>query len=182
MGEHLEPERRMSEYNPEETWYLAQLKPNSARIAERNLTRQGFRTFLPRHHETRRGSGKFATALKPLFPGYVFVAFDPMRGPWRAINATYGVSRLVCTGNVPQAVPDEIVSGLLARCDEAGVFDPASPFKPGDQVRIGAGPFLDFVASVEEMESDRRVWVLLELMGRQTRMALDPVVLRAEVS
>lgn len=169
----------MSENNRDEAWYLAQLKPNCHRIAERNLTRQGFRIFLPQHQETWRRNGKFSTGLRPLFPGYLFVAFDPTRGLWRAINGTYGVSRLVCAGNVPQAVPDEIVTGLMARCDRAGVFDTAIPFRSGDQVRIGAGPFLDFVARVEEMASDQRVWVLLDLMGRQTRIALDTRVLRA---
>ena len=28
-------------------WFLAQLKPNCARIAENHLARQGFETFLP---------------------------------------------------------------------------------------------------------------------------------------
>ncbi|KDB05068.1 hypothetical protein U879_03475 [Defluviimonas sp. 20V17] len=59
----------------------------------------------------------------------------------------------------------------MARCDGAGVFDSATPFRPGDDVRIGAGPFLDFVAWVEELALDQRVWVLLDLMGRKTRIA-----------
>ena len=29
------------------SWFLAQLKPNCANIADRNLKRQGFQTFLP---------------------------------------------------------------------------------------------------------------------------------------
>ncbi len=29
------------------SWFLAQLKPNCARIAETNLNRQSIRTFLP---------------------------------------------------------------------------------------------------------------------------------------
>lgn len=177
-GTQPEPRYRMSEHNPDEAWYLAQLKPNSHQIAERNLTRLGFRIFFPRHQETRRGNGRFSTALRPMFPGYMFVAFDPTRGLWRAINGTYGVSRLVCAGNAPQQVPQEIVSGLMARCDGAGVFDTLTPFRPGEKVRIGAGPFLDFIAGVEEIATDQRVWVLLDLMGRQTRVAVGQKALR----
>ena len=49
------------------SWFLAQFKPNGHRIAERNLNRQGFRTFLPLQEETRRQRSKFTTTLRPFF-------------------------------------------------------------------------------------------------------------------
>ena len=58
------------------SWFLAQLKPNCANIADKNLKRQGFQTFLPMEEETRQRNGKFVTAMRPLFPGYIFVTFD----------------------------------------------------------------------------------------------------------
>ena len=39
------------------SWFLAQLKPNCAHIADRNLKRQGFRTFLPTEDVNRRSNG-----------------------------------------------------------------------------------------------------------------------------
>jgi len=48
------------------TWYLAQCKPNSHRIAERNLARQGFKTFLPLHKEASRVRGKFTLQVPPV--------------------------------------------------------------------------------------------------------------------
>lgn len=62
------------------TWFLAQLKPNSVKIAERNLKRQGFRTFLPVEEVTKRANSKFVTAVRPMFPGYIFVSFDATKG------------------------------------------------------------------------------------------------------
>ncbi len=61
------------------SWFLAQLKPNCANIADKNLKRQGFKTFLPMEEETSQRGGKFVTAMRPLFPGYIFVAFDAAR-------------------------------------------------------------------------------------------------------
>jgi len=58
------------------SWFLAQLNPNCANIADKNLKRQGFQTFLPIEEETRKRNGKFVTAMRPLFPGYIFVTFD----------------------------------------------------------------------------------------------------------
>jgi len=159
-------------------WFLAQLKPNCQRIAHRNLTQQGFQTFLPLREETRRHKGKFHSALKPLFPGYIFVAFDAALGGWNAINSTYGITRLVRFGEAPAAVPGHIVSQLMLRCDEAGKLLPPRALKSGDAVSLTSGPFSEFVATVEQYAPDKRVWVLLDLMGRQTRIAVEAEALR----
>lgn len=153
------------------TWFLAQLKPNCAQIADRNLRRQGFQTFLPLEETTAQHSGKFVTATRPLFPGYIFVAFDAARGLWRSINATYGVTRLVSFGATPAAVPGGLIAQIRQRCDGGGLLQPEALPAPGDQVRLTKGPFASFVAEVERIDPDRRVWLLMEIMGGRTRVA-----------
>lgn len=161
------------------TWFLAQFKPNSHNIAERNLTRQGFRTFLPMQEETKRARGKFITQMRPLFPGYLFVALDMHRGGWRAANSTYGVTRLVSLGKEPTPVPLDLVSQLILRCDREGKLLPPKLLKPGDEVMLTKGPFTDFVTTIERIAPDRRVYVLIELMGAPTRVAVSLEHLRA---
>ncbi|MZR13369.1 transcriptional activator RfaH [Maritimibacter sp. DP07] len=160
-------------------WFLAQLKPNCAHIAERNLGRQGFETFLPMEEETRTRKGKFITASRPMFPGYIFVAFDAARGLWRSVNSTYGITRLVSFGKEPAPVPHGLVHELRTRCDDSGLFVADDLPEPGDAVTVTQGPFANFVAKVEKIAPDRRVWVLMELMGAQTRVAVDSAHLRA---
>lgn len=152
-------------------WFLAQLKPNSANVAERNLARQGFETFLPLEEETCQKNGWFATALRPLFPGYIFVSLDANLGLWRSVNSTHGVTRLVSFGAAPAPVPFGLLAALRARCDEAGKLLPPETFNPGDKVVLNTGPFAQFVAEVESLAPDQRVWVLIDLMGRQTRVS-----------
>lgn len=154
------------------SWYLVQVKPNCQRIAQRNLDRQGFVTFLPQHEVTRRIRNRFRVETRPLFPGYLFVAFTMGRGGWRAVNSTHGVTRLVGFGGTPAEVPGPLVAGLMARCDASGRLSGGSDPKPGDAVRIVAGPFTDFVARVQDIDAERRVCVLLDLMGRTTRAVL----------
>lgn len=160
------------------SWFLAQLKPNCAGIADKNLKRQGFNTFLPMEEETRQRNGKYVTAMRPLFPGYIFVAFDVTRGFWRTVNSTHGITRLVSLGKEPTAVPLDLVSQLMLRCDANGKLLPPKLLKPGDQVMLTKGPFTNFVAEVETIAPDRRVWVLMELMGGQTRVAVGADQLR----
>lgn len=160
------------------SWFLAQLKPNCANIADKNLRRQGFKTFLPMEEETRQRNGKFVTFTQPLFPGYIFVAFDVSRGRWRTVNSTHGITRLVSFGREPAAVPSELVSQLMQRCDEAGKVLPPQGLKPGDQVALTTGPFANFVAEVDKIAPDRRIWVLMDIMGGQTRVAVSAEQLR----
>lgn len=169
----------MSTHDRGTTWFLTQFKPNSHNIAERNLTRQGFRTFLPMQEETKRARGKFITQMRPLFPGYLFVALDMLRGDWRSVNSTYGVTRLVSFGKEPTPVPLDLVSQLMLRCDREGKLLPPKLLKPGDEVTLTKGPFTDFVATIERIAPDRRVFVLMEIMGAKTRVAVRAEHLRA---
>ncbi len=161
-----------------EAWFLAQLKPNSHQIAQRNLVRQGFGVFLPMVEETRRRNGRFERRISPLFPGYIFVAFDPAQGHWRAVNSTMGITRLVSIGTGPAAVPVSLVEGLRARCDASGLVLPESALAVGDAVRVTSGPFADFVATVEGIEPDRRVALLIDLMGQRTRVSIPQDAVR----
>ena len=161
-----------------ENWFVAQYKPNSARIAERNLRQQGFCTFLPKEEKTRRARGKFVTAPAPLFPGYIFVAFDKKDAPWPAINATHGVTRLVSFGREPAEVPSPLVSELMARCDASGLFQPTAKLQAGDLVRVAKGPFADMIAKIETLQSNRRIWILMEVMSGNTRTVINANALR----
>ena len=169
----------MTFYDHGTSWFLAQLKPNCANIADNNLKRQGFQTFLPMEEETRQRNGKFVSAMRPLFPGYIFVAFDVTSGLWRSVNSTYGITQLVSFGKEPSAVPLDIVSQLMLRCDAKGKLLPPTLLKAGDQVTLTEGPFANFVAEVEKFAPDRRVWVLMDIMGGQTRVAVGADQLRA---
>lgn len=159
-------------------WYLVQLKPNCAKIAIRNLERQGLATFLPLESRTVRKRGKFVTAEAPLFPGYLFVSFDIASGCWQAVNSTYGVNRLVSFADRPAAAPPGLIAELMARCSESGTLKPAPEFAPGDQVMISGGPCASFIAKVQSLESEQRIWLLMDLLGKETRVAAHPSAVR----
>lgn len=153
-------------------WFAAQLKPNSDAIAARNLARQGFEFFLPRMRRTGRGTERFKAARPLLFPGYVFVSANLVNGHWRAINSTQGITRLVGFNARPAPLPCGFVEALKERCDEDGCVRPIEDLAPGELARVTDGPFSDFVVTIESISHDQRLWVLFDLLGRQTRLAL----------
>ena len=154
-------------------WYVIQFKPNSHRLAERNLHRQGFETFLPMQKITRRKASRFVGDLKPLFPGYMFVRVNCELAPWRVINSTIGVSRLVSFEGTPKPLPVQLISGLMLRCDASGTLLPPESLSAGDSVEMLTGPFANFIATVDTIDPKQRIWVLLDFMAQKTRMQVS---------
>lgn len=114
----------------------------------------------------------------PLFPGYLFVALDPDASPWRQVNSTIGVVRLIAFGNHPAPVPQAIVDGLMNRCDAKGRLTELAELSPGDLVRVTKGPLSSFVAKVERVEPSKRVWLLMDIMGGKAQVAIPHADLR----
>ena len=155
-------------------WYLVQLKPNSFRLAERNLQRQGFETFLPLQEISRRKNSRFTADFRPLFPGYMFVCFEINAPLWHKINSTIGVSRLVTFANQYKPIPLNLISNLMLRCNKEGKLLPPKKLNTGDSIKILNGPFANFVTSVERIDARQRIWVLMEFMGQRTKMQIAP--------
>ncbi|MFU8865520.1 MAG: transcription termination/antitermination protein NusG [Rhodobacterales bacterium] len=155
------------------TWHLAQLKPNGASLATRNLVRQGYEVFNPKHLISQRRGELFVSREVQLFPGYLFVGLGPSMRQWGPINGTLGVSRLVGFGGVASVVPGGLINELRRRCDTQGKVLAADDLAPGDAIRILSGPFAEFVSSVERIDAQQRVWVLLDILGRASRVQLD---------
>ena len=151
-------------------WFILQFKPNSHHLAAKNLNRQGFETFLPLHDTTSRRLSRFINTSKPLFPGYMFIKFDKLESEWHKINSTYGVSRLITFNSILKSMPIGFVDSLMKRYDLSGKLLPIQKLKKGDQVTVLTGPFANFIATVEKYEDDQRIWVLMDLMGRKSKI------------
>ena len=102
----------------------------------------------------------------------MFVSFELDTAPWRKINSTVGVTRLVSFNGLPKALPTDLIAGLMARCDTQGKVLPADQFAPGDEVQVISGPFADYIATIEKIDADNCIWLLMEFMGQKTQMAV----------
>ena len=76
-------------------WHNIKFKPNSHRLAKRNLHRQGLEAFLLMQQTIRRKGSRVVSGLKLLFYRYMFGGLASDMAPWRKINSKIGASRLV---------------------------------------------------------------------------------------
>jgi transcription elongation factor/antiterminator RfaH len=152
-------------------WYVVHTLPLSEERAQEHLKNQSFRTFLPRRRKTVRHARKMSTIEAPFFPRYLFVSLDLTRQPWRRVNGTFGVSRMVMRGDQPCPVPRGVVETLIDSANERGILQLGRHLKVAAPVRLLAGPFADQLGILDRLDDCGRVHVLLELMGRQVSIS-----------
>jgi len=148
-------------------WYVVNTLPHQEARAEANLRRQGYRAWLPSIVRSRRHARRIDTILAPLFPGYLFVEIDVEREAWTPINGTFGVRRLLCHRERPMPVPGDFMEALRQTLDVDGVVAVPEPLKPGQKVRLIAGPFVDCVGTLLHLAANGRVALLLRLLGQE---------------
>jgi transcriptional antiterminator RfaH len=155
-------------------WYVVQTHPHAEAKAVAHLHRQGFETYLPLILKRRRHARRVETVAVPLFPRYLFVIVDIATQRWRAIQSTVGVARLVCNGEQPTALCEQVIDELKSREDDRGFvhLEPAR-FAVGDKVRVLDGVFSRCHGLFEGMSDRERVTILLDLLGRKVRVVLD---------
>lgn len=149
-------------------WVVAQTQPLCERRASAHIERQGGEVFAPFFYERARPVR--------LFPGYLFVHIF---GTSSWLHNTMGVLRVLCMGSHPcEIAPVEIEKYEVLADDKGVVILPgqADMFTPGQRVRIIEGPMLNQIGVVEGMDAQERVFVLLSMLGRQSRVSC-PVAL-----
>lgn len=158
----------------ERRWYLVYTKPHGEDLARVNLERQGYETYLPRVRQRRRRLGRVFYNVEPLFPRYLFIHLDTVNDNWMPIRSTFGVTRLIRFGMDPAVVPDELVNTIRARENREGLqVVSLDPFKKGDRVRVRDGPMMGFEGIFLARSSRDRVLVLLDIVGRHTRVSVN---------
>lgn len=159
-------------------WFCLRAQPKHEHIAAAHLQKEpNVEVYLPRirfRRATRRGPVWFTEAL---FPNYLFARFD-LAACLRGICHTRGVRGVVHFGDRWPVVPEAVIEELRASLGADRVHVIHEELQPGQAVQIAGGVFHGLRAVVTRvMPSRERVAVLLEFLGRQTRVELPGAAL-----
>lgn len=158
---------------PATRWYAAGVFPGKEGIAEQNLQKQGFASFVPRYGKTVRHARRLETRAAAYFPGYMFVALDIGLQRWRSVNGTFGVRSLVMQAERPLPVPPGLVERFIASTGEDGLLDFSAGLVAGASVRILSGPFAEMIGRLDRLDSTGRARVLIAIMNGEIPVDLE---------
>jgi transcriptional antiterminator RfaH len=134
------------------------------------LNLAGYVTYCPRLRAQRVSHGRRIEVRPLLFPGYCFVFIELQ---WQAARWAPGTLGLIMSGDGPARVPDAVIAELRSRERDGLIELPKPPaLKPGDRVRIIAGPFAEHLALYEGQTAHERIAVLLQFLGGRHRTEL----------
>ena len=156
-------------------WYVAHTQSRAEMKAAQHLRNQAFTVYMPRYVKRRSHARRIEFVAAPLFPRYIFVSMDLHDAPWRCIRSTVGVCDLVCHGDQPALVPEEVIEALRQRENKDGMVAlPARNFVKGDRVHIVDGALCGLSGIFECATDEERVVILMDLLGRPVRVRLSP--------
>ena len=155
-------------------WLTLHTKPHKEMQVSELLTAKGVEVYLPTVHKyVVRRRRKETT---PFFPCYLFARIDPNSHQYLSLPWTPGLRSIVKFGGEVAWAPDEIITRIrekLPHLEQSGYFD-SNKFRPGDVVRIKAGPLKDLDAIFDRnLSKQGRVEVLLNMLGRLTSCEVD---------
>lgn len=147
-------------------WFCVRCKPRQESVAAGQLaTLDGVELLFPRIRRRRSGKGGPREVTEPLFPGYLFAAFDPaeLASP---VGHTRGVLHLVRKSGQAVDVEPRVIEELRS-LGPGAVLDAIEPLPlPGQRVRVLRGLFEGEQGEVVRLaEPARRIKVLLQLLG-----------------
>jgi transcriptional antiterminator RfaH len=156
-----------------ESWYVARTKPRQEAVANGNLQRQGFATYLPKLKVLKRIRRQQVLRMEPMFPQYLFFRPAHAQHSIAPVRSTIGVLTIVRFGHQPALLSPErldAISALEARQNESSIEE-LSAIQPGSRVVVVDGPLAGMEGLVSSV-SAKRVEVLMHLLGSDTKVNL----------
>ncbi len=159
-------------------WYVVhtysghekKVKANIEKLVEnRGMQDVIFEVKVPTEEYVENKNGKKKVKERKMFPGYVMAKMIMNDESWYLIRNTRGVTGFVGPGSKPIPLTDEEVKAL-------GVQEalPEIDIKIAESIKVIAGPFENFVGTVESVNLEKRkLKVFVSMFGRETLVELD---------
>ncbi len=148
-------------------WYVLRVKPNKERTVSHLLQSRDVGVYCP--FLKVQPKNPRAARERPYFPGYMFVQANLREIGENALSWLPGTYGVVTFGNVPAAVPSNLVYEIKRRLAEIEVSGGIvlDNLKKGDRVRIVDGLFEGYEAIFDtRLPGNQRVQVLLSFLSQ----------------
>lgn len=155
-------------------WYVVHTKPRQETLALGNLQRQSYTAYCPQAVQFKSRRRRRQASIEPLFPRYIFIELTLGADNFAPIRSTLGVSDLVRFGDQPAIISQDVIDAIR-RQEQHLLTHAGSPpaWQAGDPVEIISGPFAGLKGVFQKHRGADRVMVLFEMLGCQSRVAVN---------
>jgi len=161
-------------------WLLAYTRPRLETVALLNLQQQGFDAYLPLYKRLKKSDAGMQVIFEPMFARYVFFRAAHPTQSIAPVRSTRGVAQIVSFGHEMATIRSDSLDAIRQLEQERNAVEAAdlSSLRPGHVVRF-RNTALSGLEGLVKSVSSHRVAVLLEFMGRQQMVSVDPRELEA---
>jgi transcriptional antiterminator NusG len=157
--------------------YENKVKANlEKRIESMHMEDRIFRIVVPVEDEIEVKGGKRKITKRKIYPGYVLVEMILDDDSYRVVRNTPGVTGFVGSvgiGSKPIPLTDEEANQIISQM-EGEKPRLRIDVEPGEKVRVLAGPFENFIGTVEGINYEKaKIRVMISMFGRETPIELE---------
>lgn len=154
--------------------YEKRVKTNlEQRIDTMDVVDKIFQVIVPEENEIEIREGQRRTVPHRMFPGYLLVQMKLDDQSWYVVRNTPGVTGFIGSGTKPIPLSDEEFDSIVKQI-ESKTPRVKVGFSQGENIRIVAGPFADFIGTVDGINLERgKIRVLVSFFGRETPVELE---------
>ena len=157
-------------------WFVLQTGPQRELPLAKLLETRGLQAYVPQFPLPKRakpGSVR-SSRTRLVFPGYLFFKAPAGFRDWDAVQWAAGVRRILQQDGGPAVVNDAVVDHLKDRLAAGELALTKPEFRAGQPVLIERGALAAVDAIFDKyLDSQSRVRVLVEMMGRPVRVQVD---------
>ncbi len=152
-------------------WFALRTRPKHEKSVSGFLEGKGYEHLLPLYQSWHRSSGRLQGVLLPLFQGYLFCRFDPLRR--LPILMTPGVVNVLGRGREPEPIPTYEIEKIQAACSSGLPVKPWPYLETGDTVLVECGPLQGMEGMFVKEKNIHRLVISVELLRRSVAVEVD---------
>jgi transcriptional antiterminator NusG len=127
-----------------------------------------FELLVPKRKLQERRQGEFVEVIRTMFPGYVLVQSEDIRGIAEVTRRGKGIIRFLQNEDDFQEIRLEEISMIVYMTDEAGVIGVSEALVEGNMIQVVSGPLKGHEGLIKKIDKHhRRAKVEFWLDGRR---------------
>ena len=174
------------------SWYSLRVISGKEKATKDNILREAEEAkietdieevFLPYEKVIEVRNNKKRIREKMFFPGYILINMNMNdQSKYIVENAPGVLSFVGPKGSEPVPLKDNEIKRIFGEvADKEGREFLTTSYRVGDVVKVIAGPFIDFIGHIEEVNDEKqKVKVVVSIFGRPTSVELDCFQIESE--